>query len=96
MNKVPSPFEQPEIVFDVHQQIPPVVCHAEVIGMCGKLVLLTLQQLTPQGRSEFCKAFDNQHLPPHWDALTPPYLSSQGDKLMMGAMDIKHLIGFIK
>jgi hypothetical protein len=81
------------IAIDPTAQIPPIHCHAERLGMIGKMVRLTLLDLPASGRATFIGAVQRQPVPPHWDPLTTPRVSSKDPKhLMMGVMDLEHLI----
>ena len=72
---------------------PPLNDHQVILGQVGKLIKLTLEELTPTGKIQFVKALHRQPLPPSWPPLTAPRLSSAKDaKLMMGIMDLIHVI----
>jgi hypothetical protein len=91
----PSAFEKPAFAFDCQQQIPPVVCHQFFIGLCGRALLLTLTDFTPQGRETLQTVVDGIVRPPDWEAPIALRLSSTSGKLMMGAEDIKHVMQII-
>jgi hypothetical protein len=89
MLTVPSPLES--LSFDPTTQIPPIMCHSEVLGMYGKVVRQTLLDFTPAGRNVYCEVFHDQQLPPKWDPLATTRLSSdKAKKLMCGVEDLKH------
>lgn len=89
----PSVFEGRQFQFDVTTQIPPEIYHSLVIGLGGALIRKSLLEMTAKGAEAFVAAFENQPLPPNWNPLVTPKLSTQKDKkLMMGAEDIKHFI----
>ncbi len=45
---------------------PPLNDHQVILGQVGKLIKLTLEELTPTGKIQFVKALHRQPLPPSW------------------------------
>jgi hypothetical protein len=67
--------------------------HSEVAGMGRMVLTCVLQQLTEMGQQKLATALQQQPLPPHWEILPQPRLStSDSSKLMMGIEDIKRTL----
>jgi hypothetical protein len=78
--------------FDCQQQVPPMVCHAEVKGLAGLFLQNFLGELTEGGQATAQECLDRV-VRPHtwrWDANVALRISSQDGNLMMGVVDIVH------
>ena len=92
MNNRPSAFDNPDFGVNCQVSTPPVVCHADIIGLGGLLLTKFLHELTDAGVETLQLLIDQIQLPPHWQPCTAFRISSTTGKLMMGAEDIKHVL----